>query len=35
MALRNIVLDGDPVLKKVCRPVTNFDARLAVLLDVM
>lgn len=35
MALRNIVLDGDPVLKKVCRPVTNFDARLAVLLDDM
>lgn len=35
MALRNIVLDGDPILKKVCRPVTNFDERLAILLDDM
>lgn len=35
MALRNIVLEGDPILKKVCRPVTNFDARLADLLDDM
>ena len=26
MALRNIVVEGDPILKKVCRPVTNFDA---------
>lgn len=35
MALRQIVQDGDPILKKVCRPVTNFDARLASLLDDM
>lgn len=35
MALRQIVQDGDPILKKVCRPVTNFDERLATLLDDM
>lgn len=35
MALRNIVLDGDPILKKKCRPVTEFNERLAQLLDDM
>ena len=25
MAIRNIVKEGDPILNKVCRPVTNFD----------
>ena len=35
MALRLIVQDGDPILKKKCRPVTNFDARLSTLLDDM
>ncbi|MEG1011093.1 MAG: peptide deformylase [Ruthenibacterium sp.] len=35
MALRQIVQDGDPILKKKCRPVTNFDDRLATLLDDM
>ena len=35
MALRTIVQDGDPILKKKCRPVTNFDDRLAELLDDM
>ena len=35
MALRTIVQDGDPILKKVCRPVTKFDDRLGVLLDDM
>ena len=35
MALRTIVKDGDPILKKVCRPVTKFDDRLAILLDDM
>lgn len=35
MALRNIVLDGDPILKKKCRPVTEFNDRLAQLLDDM
>ena len=35
MALRTIVQDGDPILKKVCRPVTKFDRRLHDLLDDM
>lgn len=35
MALRNIVKDGDPILTKVCRPVTKFDERLHTLLDDM
>ena len=35
MALRTIVQDGDPILKKKCRPVTNFDEKLAQLLDDM
>ena len=28
MAIRNIVKEGDPILNKVCRPVTTFDDRL-------
>ena len=35
MALRNIVHDGDPVLRKKCREVTEFNERLHVLLDDM
>lgn len=35
MALRNIVIDGDPILRKVCRPVEKFDSRLHILLDDM
>ncbi len=35
MALRNIYLDGDPILRKKCRPVTKFDEKLAVILDDM
>ena len=35
MALRIIVQDGDPILKKKCRPVEKFDARLGELLDDM
>ena len=35
MALRNIVTVGDSVLSKTCRPVTNFDKRLSVLIDDM
>ena len=35
MAIRNIVKEGDPILNKVCRPVTKFDDRLATLLDDM
>ena len=33
MALRNILKDGDPALRKICRPVTDFDEKLAQLLD--
>lgn len=33
MALRNILVKGDPALAKICRPVTNFDARLHDLMD--
>ena len=35
MAIRNIVKDGDPILKKRCRPVEKFDNKLATLLDDM
>lgn len=35
MAIRKILRDEDPALHKVCRPVTDFDARLADLLDDM
>lgn len=35
MALRNILKEGDETLKKVCRPVTDFNARLHTLLDDM
>ena len=35
MALRKILTDENPTLKKVCRPVTSFDDRLAVLIDDM
>ena len=35
MALRNIVLEGDPILTKKCREVTKFDERLHELLDDM
>ena len=35
MAIRTIVKDGDPILKKVCRPVTEFNEKLATLLEDM
>ncbi|MCD8129267.1 MAG: peptide deformylase [Oscillospiraceae bacterium] len=35
MALRNIVKKGDGVLQKHCRPVTEFNDRLHVMLDDM
>lgn len=35
MAIRNIVKDGDPILRKKSRPVTDFDAKLARILDDM
>lgn len=35
MAIRNIVKNGDDVLKKVCRSQLTFDDRLAQMLDDM
>jgi len=35
MAIRKIVTQGDPILNKTCRPVTDFNRRLHVLLDDM
>lgn len=35
MALRKIVLVGDPILRAKCRPVENFDKKLWQLLDDM
>ena len=33
MAIRKIVIEGDEVLTKKCRPVEKFDQRLWELLD--
>ncbi len=35
MAIRDIVVDGEPLLRKVSREVDKFDSRLAKLLDDM
>lgn len=35
MAIREIVKEGDPILRKVCREVTVFDAKLGRILDDM
>ncbi len=35
MAIRDIVKDGDPILRKKCRPVEVFDEKLGKLLDDM
>lgn len=35
MALRNVLTDGNPSLRKVCRPYTEFGERLHQLLDDM
>ncbi|WP_128894309.1 peptide deformylase [Longirhabdus pacifica] len=35
MGIRIIVKDPDPILKKVCKPVTKFNANLHKLLDDM
>lgn len=35
MALRNILKEGDETLTKHCRPVTDFNDRLRILLDDM
>ena len=35
MAIRRIRKEGDPVLRTVCKPVTQFDESLWRLLDDM
>ncbi len=35
MALRNIVLEGDPILRKRCRPVDQVNDRIRMILDDM
>ena len=35
MAIRNIVQEGDAILAKKCRPVTEFNEKLHILLDDM
>ncbi|MDO4177027.1 MAG: peptide deformylase [Bacillota bacterium] len=35
MALRNIVTEGDPILRKVCRPVGEVSPRIQMILDDM
>ena len=35
MAIRDIVKDGEPLLRKKSRPVENFDEKLHILLDDM
>lgn len=35
MAIRNVVKEGDEVLRKTARPVTDFNDRLHILLDDM
>ncbi len=35
MALRDVVLEGDKILTKKCKPVQKFDDKLAALLDDM
>lgn len=35
MALRTIITEGDPALRKICRPVEKFDERLHTLIDDM
>ena len=35
MAIRTIITGDDPVLNKVCHPVTKFDGKLSDLLDDM
>ncbi len=35
MAIRTIIKEGDPILRKVCRPVTEFGEKLWTVLDDM
>ena len=33
MALRNIITEGDPILRKKCRPVDEVNDRIRMILD--
>jgi len=35
MAIRNIIIEGDEILRKISRPVEKFDDRLGALIDDM
>lgn len=35
MAIRNILKEGDEILRKISKPVTDFDSDLGILLDDM
>ena len=35
MAIRKIIVEGDETLRKISKPVTEFDDRLLTLLDDM
>ena len=35
MAIRNILLEGNELLYKKCRPVEKFDEKLGLLIDDM
>lgn len=35
MAIRNILMEGEPALYKKCRAVENFDEKLSMLIDDM
>lgn len=35
MALRNVVIEGDPILRKVCRPIDPVTDRIRTMLDDM
>ena len=35
MAIRNIVIEGDPILRKHCRPVDKVDDRIRGILEDM
>lgn len=33
MPIRNIIMEGDPILNKCCKPVENFDSKLWGMMD--
>ncbi len=35
MAIRNLRINGDEILRKKCKPVKSFDKKLSILLDDM